>query len=392
MTSPYFGFTDFTDFSLIKSFFWGDDKKDKKKEEEKHKITKNKPKTKPEIDKKSGIPRKLTYTHDIYTLSQTKKKLILKLEEAIDNYLYRIKVKNLILKLKDYYMIVCTANIPNLYLNIIGVKKKVKQYKFSFNEILKQNVAFIPRKVYRNKKKLKFIIANIKKEIFMEPRYQTEYEDGSFVNVLDLQDIKEKEYKNEEDFQNFLKTYYKNKKEKNNKIDKEDYKKLVVNGKKDEKFISNENKNNGKEKNINKIDDNINKIEEDENKNKDKKDDNIIKVNKKNKDEDNKDKIEDKNNKIEDKNNKIEDKNNKIEDNIKPISNILKNKKGSKHRRLKSCEINDNIDKNKITNSLLKNNNNSSLGINSILKERKSSQKRLKNGRKISFGGVQFSY
>ena len=164
----------------------------------------------PKIEK-NVVGRKLIYTNDIFTLSQTKKKLILKLEEVIDNYLYRIKVKNLIQKLKDYYMIVCTANIPNLYLNIIGVKKKVKQYKFSYNEILKQNVTFIQRKVYRNK------IANIKKEIFMEPRYQTEYEDGSFVNVIDLQDIKEKEYKNEEDFQNFLKTYYKNKKEKNNK-------------------------------------------------------------------------------------------------------------------------------------------------------------------------------
>ena len=365
MTSPYFGFIDFTDFSLIKSFFLGDNKKDKKKEEEKEKITKNKPKIKPKIEKKNGVGRKLTYTNDNFTLSQTKKKLILKLEEAIDNYLYRIKVKNLIQKLKDYYMIVCTANIPNLYLNIIGVKKKVKQYKFAYNDILKQNVAFIPRKVYRNKKKLKFIIANIKKEIFMEPRYQTEYEDGSFVNVIDIQDIKEKEYKNEEDFQNFLKTYYKNKKEKNNKIDKDDdYKKLIE--KKDEKNINNENKNKTGE---NKIEDKINRIEDKKN--------NIDDVIEKNK--------------IEDKNNVIED-NNKKENNININSNILKNKKVSKHRRLKSCEINDKMDKNKIAHSLLINKNSSSIAVNSILKERKSSQKRIKNERKISFGGVQFSY
>jgi len=383
MTSPYFGFTDFTDFSLIKSFFWGnnDQNDNKKKEEEKEKTTKNKTKIIPKIEKKNGVGRKLRYTNDRFTLSQTRKKLILKLEEAIDNYLFRIKVKNLIQKLKDYYMIVCTANIPNLYLNIIGVKKKVKQYKFSYNEILKQNVAFIPRKVYRNRKKLKFVIANLKKEIFMEPRYQTEYEDGSFVNVLDLQDIKEKEYTNEEDFQNFLKTYYKNKKEKNNKTDKDDnYKKLIE--KKDEKDKKIINKNKNEEKNNNKIEDNINKIECNDTTIEDKKA-NLIKVNKINK-------IEDKNNIIEANNIIIEDNNNKKGNNI--TSNILKNKKITKHRRLKSCEINEKIDKNKIAHSLLKNKNSSSIAINSILKERKSSQKRIKNGRKISFGGVQFSY
>jgi hypothetical protein len=108
-------------------------------------------------------------------------------------------------------MIVCTANIPNLYLNIIR-NKKVKQYKLVYEPILKQNVAFLPRKIYRNKKKLKFVICNIKKEIFIEPQYQTEYEDGSFVNILDLSEIKEKEYKNEEDFNNFLKNYLANNK------------------------------------------------------------------------------------------------------------------------------------------------------------------------------------
>ena len=72
-------------------------------------------------------------------------------------------------------------------------------------------MAFLPRKVYRNKKQLKFIFVNLKKEIFFEPLYKTEYEDGAFINVLDLQEIKEKENNDEENFQNFLKNYYTNK-------------------------------------------------------------------------------------------------------------------------------------------------------------------------------------
>ena len=67
------------------------------------------------------------------------------------------------------------------------------------------------------KKKLKFNFVNAKKEIFIEPKYKTENEDGSFVNVIDLREIKEKEFKNYEDFENFLKEFRNNKKEQNNK-------------------------------------------------------------------------------------------------------------------------------------------------------------------------------
>ena len=207
--SHLIGFTDYTDFSLIKSFFWGDDKKQKNEENTK----KNQKNQKSDLTK--AFKRKAyTFTKDKYNLNnlnEKQKKLILKLEKAFDNYLYRKKVQNLIQTLKENYMIVCTANIPNLYLNIIR-NKKVKQYKLVYEPILKQNVAFLPRKIYRNKKKLKFVICNIKKEIFIEPQYQTEYEDGSFVNILDLSEIKEKEYKDEEDFNNFLKNYLANNK------------------------------------------------------------------------------------------------------------------------------------------------------------------------------------
>ena len=205
-------------FSLIKFFFGDDDDNKKEKKDTKNKTTKKNNEKSKESLKKSNTVDSTKKAKNTY--SEKQKKLIKKLEIAFDNYLYRKKVKNLIQMQKDNYMIVCTANIPNLYLNIIR-NKKVKQYKLIYEPILKLNVAFLPRKVYRNKKQLKFIFANLKKEIFFEPLYKTEYEDGAFINVLDLQEIKEKESNDEENFENFLKNYYKNKNNKDNK-DKKD--------------------------------------------------------------------------------------------------------------------------------------------------------------------------
>ena len=87
---------------MFKSLFWGnsDKKKTEKKETEEKEDKKNK--------KKSGISKSSTFTKNHYSLNEKQKKLILKLENVIDNYLYRKKVKNLIKELKDNYMIICT--------------------------------------------------------------------------------------------------------------------------------------------------------------------------------------------------------------------------------------------------------------------------------------------
>ena len=208
--SNFISFVDYTDFSFFKSLFWGNnDKNETDKKEEKNDNNKKK--------NKIGLSKSSSFSINKYSLNEKQKKLILKLEAAIDDYLYRKKVKNLIKTLKDNYMIISTANIPHLFLNIIRTKGD-KQYKLKYEPILKKYVTFLPRKIYRNKKKLKFTFVNIKNEIFIEPQYQTEYEDGSFVNVLNLQELKDKEYKDEEDFQKFLADYIKNKNKKDEKI------------------------------------------------------------------------------------------------------------------------------------------------------------------------------
>jgi hypothetical protein len=148
---------------------------------------------------------------NISNMKKSQKKLLLKLEESIDNFLYRKKVKDLIKKAKSNYIIQSSAFFPDLFLEVISSKKN-KRYKLVHEPILKQNVVFLPKKNYRNKKKLKFVIKNIKDEIVIEPLYQIEYKNGSIFNILDLQQIEDKENENEKDFKMFLNENFKNNK------------------------------------------------------------------------------------------------------------------------------------------------------------------------------------
>ena len=306
------------DFSLS-NFLFGESESKKKINSEKQEKIKKDNINKVNNDKKNKKTNKLT---------EKEKKLILNLEIEIDNYLFRKKVKSLIQKVKDNYIIICSANIPNLSLNIISSKKN-KQYELSYEPILKQNMVFLPRKKYRNKKKLKFYFANSKNEIFIEPQYKTENENGSFINVIDIREIKEKEYKHFEEFENFMKQLRSKRKE----IQEETKENIKVKEKKEdekEKFQANE----------------INESS--------------FKKSQKNFD----------------KNEFSEIKTNYITDNEFEFSNDkLKTKK---------------LKKRKISASSLNKHYNNSLGINSILKLR--SSQRVKNVRKISFGDVQFSY
>lgn len=149
----------------------------------------------------------------ISDFNEHQKKLILKLEASIDNFIFRKKVKNLIRKTKSNYMIQTSALFPNLYLKVINAKKN-KRYNLVYEPILKQNVVFIPKTSNRNKNKLKFVIESRKDEIFIDPIYQIEYKDGSIFNVLDLQKIDEKEYEDERNFKIFLNEYLRENKKK----------------------------------------------------------------------------------------------------------------------------------------------------------------------------------
>ena len=58
---------------------------------------------------------------------------------------------------------------------------------------------------------------NEKNESIIDPKYNNEFNDGLFLNVINLKKIKEKEEEREDDFQTFLETYFTS----NNKLSKE---------------------------------------------------------------------------------------------------------------------------------------------------------------------------
>ena len=53
-----------------------------------------------------------------------------------------------------------------------------------------------------------FSFLNKKKESIIDPKFNTDYDCGEFINVINLKKIKDKEEEKEEDFQAFLESYY----------------------------------------------------------------------------------------------------------------------------------------------------------------------------------------
>jgi len=93
----------------------------------------------------------------------------------------------------------------------------VKEYPVEFEPILNRNVAYVSRADFQKRLLLKCNFVNRKNESIIDPKYNNEFEDGFFVNVINLKRIKEKEEEIEDDFQIFLETYFTN----NNKLSKE---------------------------------------------------------------------------------------------------------------------------------------------------------------------------
>ena len=142
---------------------------------------------------------------DIISSDCKKKSLILKLELALENFLYRRKIFNLLELQKTCYFIYCSASLPDLFVKIFINKTETKKYPVNYDPILKRNVAFIPKKNFKNTAYLKFIFENKKKEVIIESKFYTpEYVDKKFINVLNLRQLRKKEEENSLDFSEFL--------------------------------------------------------------------------------------------------------------------------------------------------------------------------------------------
>ena len=171
----------------------GEKKKEKKKEEKKGEFK--------DISLKKNKDSKEKTTKDEYLSF---------LVNYIKNiYLFRKEVKKLIKKAKDNYVIISSVNKnSDLHMNIIVNEEEIKKVKSTYEPILNENMFYIPRKAFKKKNLLKFSFANNKNESIIDPKFNTEYDSGEFINVINLKKIKDKEEEREEEFQTFLESYY----------------------------------------------------------------------------------------------------------------------------------------------------------------------------------------
>ena len=184
-------------------------KKEEKKEINKIEENTNKNQEKKEIKKESHKNQKDKKDNE-KKLGLNKRDEILKfLVNYIKNvYLYRKQVKKLIQRQKDNYSIISSINSKDLSMEIYLSEDNTQKVKYTYEPILQQNIFYIPKSNFKKKNLLKFSFLNKKKESIIDPKFNTEYDCGEFINVINLKKIKDKEEEKEEDFQTFLESYY----------------------------------------------------------------------------------------------------------------------------------------------------------------------------------------
>jgi len=123
-------------------------------------------------------------------------------------FIFKKKVKELIKKHKDNYAITSSVNSNNLSMAIKINDEHTKKINYVHEPILNENIFYIPRKLYKKKNLVKFLFVNKKNESIIDPKFNTEYDSGEFINVINLKKIKNKEEEREEEFQTFLESYY----------------------------------------------------------------------------------------------------------------------------------------------------------------------------------------
>ena len=121
---------------------------------------------------------------------------------------FKKKIKSLIEKHKKNYVIYTTLKESNLKLVAFFSDNETKEYPVIFDPILKENIAYVNRDDFVKRLLLKCHFVNDKNESIIDPKYNNEFNDGLFLNVINLKKIKEKEEEREDDFQTFLETYF----------------------------------------------------------------------------------------------------------------------------------------------------------------------------------------
>ena len=174
-----------------------------------------------EENKKNKINKTDIKDNKEYDISNYQKednlKKINKIISIYKIFKFKKKVKSLIALHKKNYVIQTTIHEDGLKLVAFFPEDEVKEYPVIYEPILNQSVAYVLRDDFKKRLLLKCNFVNKKNESIIDPKYNNEFNDGLFINVINLKKIIEKEEEREDDFQTFLETYFTS----NNKLSKE---------------------------------------------------------------------------------------------------------------------------------------------------------------------------
>ena len=162
------------------------------------------------MEKMSTIEEKNSNSDDIISKYSTEQNIkhINKIITIFRINSFRKKVKHLIMLNKKNFVLPTTLKEKGLKLVALFPDDKVKEYPVMYNPILKQRDAYVLRDDFKKRLLLKCYFVNKKNESIIDPKYNNEFDDGIFVNVISLKKIIEKEEEREDDFQTFLEKMY----------------------------------------------------------------------------------------------------------------------------------------------------------------------------------------
>ena len=130
-----------------------------------------------------------------------------KIYTHIKNYLFRIKVLQLIQKLKSYYSIIPSIqSTKNIKIQIKLGKEKAKLYYLKYCPIRKQYVFDIPRNFIKQfNYKFFFIINDIKT---IDQKYDFIKIKNGYVNIINFRKIQDKEFFLEKEYDKEIEAYF----------------------------------------------------------------------------------------------------------------------------------------------------------------------------------------
>ena len=129
-----------------------------------------------------------------------------KINKIISNFRifrFKKKVKDLVKKHKQNYAIYSTLKEKNLKLVACFLDNETKEYPVIYEQILNENIAYVNRDDFKKRLLLKCHFVNDKNESIIDPKYNNEFNDGLFLNVINLKKIKEKKKKERMIFKHF---------------------------------------------------------------------------------------------------------------------------------------------------------------------------------------------